>query len=106
MLLAKAIATASILVGLFGLIVVSVPSNYLHMFHEPDRPFVSLIRLTHAYVSLLCIIGCGIAVWFAPAYAGKLAIVALVALVAGRVIGVLAGNGIVCVRCLFTGVLL
>ena len=106
MLLAKVIATAYVLLGLFGLIVVSVPSNYADMFHEPGKPWVGLLRQAHAYVTFVLIVTCGIAVWFFPTYAGALAIAVLGVLVAGKVFSVLAGNRIRCVRCLVAGVLI
>jgi hypothetical protein len=106
MLLAKVIATAYVLLGLFGLIVVSVPSNYAGMFHEPGKPWVGLLRQAHAYVALFFIVACGLAVWFFPTYASALAIAVLIVLVAGKAFSVLAGNKVRCVRCLVTGVLI
>ena len=66
MLLAKIIAVAYVLFGLFGLLVISIPDNQRDMFLEPGRPLVGIFRLLHAYGTVLTVIACGVAVWLWP----------------------------------------
>jgi hypothetical protein len=104
MLLAQIIASIYLLFGLFGLVVVSVPGNYSGMFWQPEKPWVGLVRLSHAYIAILCILVCGASVWLFPNYSAGMAILVLCVLIAGKAIGILAGSGTRCARCLAVGV--
>jgi hypothetical protein len=104
MLLAQIIATVYLLFGLVGLAAVSAPGSYSRMFWQPGKPWLSLGRLAHAYIALICIIACGASVWLFPNYSARMAILVLGILVAGKAINILAGSGIKCARCLAVGV--
>ena len=84
------VATAYFLFGLFGLVVVSVPSNREDMFLEKERPWIGRLRTGLAYLVLLAMAACGAGVWFAPPeLAQALAWIALVAILAAKVVGLI-----------------
>lgn len=104
MLLAKVAGTAYLLYGLFGLLVVSIPENRQDMFFGSESSLLSNLRLLHAYVLLLFMVACGVAVWLQPTMAVLLAWVVLGMLLAGKMFNLFSGRKIKCVRCLVTGV--
>ena len=84
------VAAAYFLFGLFGLVVVSVPSNREDMFLEKGRPWVGRLRTGLAYLVLFAMAACGLSVWFAPPeLAQALAWIALVAILAAKVVGLI-----------------
>ena len=104
MLLAEVAGTAYLLYGLFGLLVVSIPENRQDMFFGSERMLLSNLRLLHAYILLICMVACGVAVWLQPTMAVPLAWVALGMLLAGKTFNLFSGRKIKCVRCLLAGV--
>ncbi|AXA83656.1 hypothetical protein DCD74_02200 [Lysobacter oculi] len=103
MSLVKIIAAFYVLFGTFGLLVVSVPTNYGGMFHEPGRPAVGLARLAHAYVTLIFVVVCGASAWLFPGYTAFLAVCVLAFVLLGKLLSVITGRKAKCLSCFIGG---
>jgi len=105
MLLAKVVGASYLLFGLFGLLVVSVPDHRQRMSLAPGGSrSLGMARLAHAYIVLLSLITCGLAVWAMPALAVNLAWLVLALVLLGKSITLVSGETVTCRRCLVLGV--
>ena len=99
-LLAQVIAVGYIAFSLFGLLVISFPSNRQSMFEERG---IGPFRVAHACLMLALILACGVSVWAWPTAVVPLAFAVLAAVLIGKAICVAQGEWRYCKRCILVG---
>src|SRR5690606_30909554 len=99
-LLVHAIATGYVAFSLWGLLVISVPSNRQSMFEERG---IGRFQLAHACLMFALILACGTSVWIWPSAVVPLAVTVLLAVLIGKAVCVAKGEWRYCKRCILVG---
>ena len=97
------VAVAYVAFGMFGLLVVSIPSNRQQMFLCDGPSWLGPARVVHAYLTLIVLVACGTSVWLWPLALEPFALAALVLVLVGKVPSIALGQWHSCKLCVVVG---